>query len=100
VWTKDSLYVARPTVTTVIDTIPLDEIHAVMEMNEEPEPLKSTQQSLFNRLKSNVHTERRDEAEDSAEDLEATLATEASHGSAIFSRSTKKNCILQVSESP
>jgi hypothetical protein len=92
VWTKDSLYVARPNDSTVIDSIPLNEIHAVMEMNEEPDYLKTNQQSFYHRLKNNIQTDKKDEAEAPTE-LEVLRA---SQGSSFFSRSSKKNCVLQI----
>jgi hypothetical protein len=85
VWTKDTFYVARPNESRIIDSLPLFEIQAVMEMNEEADAsFKST--GVMNRTKG-VFADRKDGSQENiASAPEATF----------FSRNSTIKCVLQI----
>ena len=85
VWTKDTLFVARPNETRIIDTLPLFEIQAVLDMNEEPD-LAFKPGSLMGRSRS-TYSEKKEPSEDNP----------ASTGDAsIFSGKSAIKCVLQI----
>jgi hypothetical protein len=89
-WTKEALYVARPNETIVIDSIPLNEIHAVLEMNDDSDTLRL--QQTFNRSRNSFYTEKKDDAEAPKEIDPPTISNDAS----FFSRKFSAKFVLQI----
>jgi hypothetical protein len=91
IWTRDTLYVARPDETTVIDALPLHAIDAVIEMTDDVEGTIKQLQSI-SRHKS-VLAERRAESERA---IHEAIDTSIGEDAAIFSRKASISSILQI----
>ncbi len=89
-WTKDSLYVARPDSASAIDTIPLYEIRAVIEMNDDSD--STMKQSFMNRPRNSLPDKKEDE-DGSFRDKEPTATVQ---DASLFSRNSTANCVLQI----
>ena len=118
VWTKDSLYVSPPNSTRAIDTLPLNEIQAVVEMNDEPDP-NFKQPHVVNRSRS-TYVDRKEDDDGSFRDNwhrsfvgrpKTSIADKkeddddlfrdrencaTSQDASLFSRNSTANCVLQV----
>jgi hypothetical protein len=114
VWTRDSLYVAPPNSTRAIETLPLNEIQAVVEMNDEPES-NSKQLSFLNRkcshkddddgsfrdsrprsLVNRARTLHSDKKQDDDGMFREKENSPTAQDASLFSRNSTANCDLQV----
>ena len=113
-WTRDSLYVAPPNSTRAIETLPLNEIQAVVEMNDEPES-NSKQLSFLNRkcshkddddgsfrdsrprsLVNRARTLHSDKKQDDDGMFREKENSPTAQDASLFSRNSTANCDLQV----
>jgi hypothetical protein len=85
VWTKDTLFITRPKESRIIDRLPLFQIQAVLDMNEEAD-LSSRQGSILARSRSYL-SEKKETA-----DSNPASTREAS----IFSRNSAIKYVLQI----
>jgi hypothetical protein len=87
VWTRDQFYVTRINSLEAVEAIPLNEIQAVVEMNDEPDTVLK-QPSFLTRPKNSV-------VENNEEPVEASRDSNAAEAS-LFSRNSTTNCVLQI----
>jgi hypothetical protein len=92
VWTKDQFYVARPNSLQAIESLPLNEIQAVMEMNDEPDV--ALKQASFSRRSKSSLTETKEETIDSRDHHREIDA--AAQDAAFFSQNSATSCVLQI----
>ena len=93
VWTRDKFYVTRLNSCEAIETLPLNEIQAVVEMNDEPDALIK-QQGFVSRA-INSFTENKEEPEETLREHQRELDA-AGHDAAFFSRNSTTSCVLQI----
>lgn len=93
IWTKDHLYITRPNCSDAIEKLPLDEIQAVIDMNDEPD-LTITKPSSFVLRPSISYTENVGEKLEASEPPEDDIILQ---DSSFFSRkNSSTSCILQI----
>ncbi len=95
VWTRDTFYVSRPGETTALDVLPLHEIQAVIETNDEPESTVKNLHGLGGA--SGVISKPNSFAEKKAITSLKNCEQSADEGDAsIFSQKASNRSILQI----
>ena len=92
VWTREKFYVTRLNSPEATETLPLNEIQAVVEMNDEPD-VSLKQMSFIGRPKNSL-SENKEEPIDSR-DYHGDIDS-AAHDAAFFSRNSSTSCVLQI----